>query len=106
MSLIVAGIIIGLLAGVSIIVVKIMLLTYDVVKNWFSEKLKARNKNTIPFSYVDDKVRNSINTAPKVTLGLFNTSTNKIEEAVTYDAEKVDKNILDNHNNNPLVSYT
>lgn len=105
MSLIVAGIIIGLLAGVSIIVVKIMLLTYEVVKNWFSEKLKARNKNTIPFSHVEEEVRNSLNTAPIVTLGLYNTSTNKIEEAVSYDADKVDKNILDNHKNNSLVSY-
>jgi len=97
--------IIAALVGISLTVLVIKLLGWQRIKDWFVGYFKNRHKIKNPDEIAFTLKENLANNKVKVVQGIFNQTTDKIEDGLQYEAEKLDDTLSEYHKNEQVVVY-
>lgn len=108
------GAILKFIVSVVFFILTLPILLFSYFVSWFldrEEEIKS-DPNKIPFSYkkeenIEEKIGEKIESGDFTHIqGIFNKKTNKVEDAVGYNAKDVDENVKNSHKNNNLVIYS
>jgi len=91
------------LAAVAVAVIVIAILNWEKIIDWFKgrQSLKQSDKDNIAFTIKDEMAKGKV----PVVQGIFNTRTEKVEDAVKYESKELDEKVAEKHRNSKLVLY-
>ena len=99
------SLIIAAVAGAALAVIVLKLLNWQKIKDWFMGFFRNRNKIKSPNEVAFTLKESLANGNCKVVQGIFNKSTDEVEDGVQYETEKIDNTLANFHRNDKVVVY-